>query len=105
MSDCPDPDLLERLLDGRLADIELDDLDRHVKGCDSCQQALEELTDDRRWISELRHEATLLSADTEPERAGDPLSATDGATTASEGRGARIALAVPSYDITGELGR
>ena len=32
MSDCPDRDLLERLLDNRLADTELDELDRHVEG-------------------------------------------------------------------------
>ncbi len=105
MSDCPDRDLLERLLDNRLADTELDELDRHVKGCASCQQALEELTDDRRWISELRHEVTQLSAATELERAGDPPGVTDGATAAAKGSGARVAPAVPGYEISGELGR
>jgi hypothetical protein len=45
MKHCPDRDLLERLLTNALPDTELDLLDRHVKGCASCQQALEELTD------------------------------------------------------------
>ena len=32
MNHCPDRDLLERLLDDRLVDTELDELDRHVRG-------------------------------------------------------------------------
>jgi hypothetical protein len=51
MSHCPDRDLLGRHLEDGLVDTELD---QHVKGCPSCQQALEELTDDTTWTPELR---------------------------------------------------
>ena len=101
MRDCPDRDLLERLLNNGLVDTELDELDRHVKGCASCQQTLEELTDDRGWISALRHEVTLLSADAELDR----LSVTAGSTAVANESMARILPVVPGYEISGELGR
>jgi hypothetical protein len=73
MKQCPDRDLLERLLNNRLADTELDELDLHLRGCASCQQSLEELTDDTLWRSELRHEISSLFNDAEPSPTIDPL--------------------------------
>jgi eukaryotic-like serine/threonine-protein kinase len=102
---CPDRDILELLLNDGLVDSELDELDAHVKGCAACQRALEELTDDRRWISELRHEATRLSTDDEPERMVDRLGVAAGATAPATERMVRVVPTVPGYQITGELGR
>ena len=66
MNPCPDRELLERFLNSGLVDTELDDLDRHVKECVSCQQTLEELTDDPIWRSELGDAVMLVGADTAP---------------------------------------
>ena len=68
MNQCPDRDLFERLLDGGLVDTELDELDRHVKECASCQQTLEDLTDDPIWRPELGDAVMLLGAGTAPEQ-------------------------------------
>ena len=38
MKNCPDHDLFERLLNNRVVGTELEDLDRHVRVCASCQQ-------------------------------------------------------------------
>jgi WD40 repeat protein/tetratricopeptide (TPR) repeat protein len=105
MNQCPDQELLERLLDNRLAGTELDELDRHVKACASCQQTLETLTDDSLWKSELRKEVTLVLGDSEPARAGNRLGTTDGAAGTDPERMGRIEPTVPGYEITGELGR
>jgi eukaryotic-like serine/threonine-protein kinase len=105
MKHCPDRELLERLLHSGLADTELDELDLHVKDCASCQQTLEELTDDPIWKPELRHQLTLLSADAAPAHVVDRLGATFVATTAANEREERIAPVVPGYEILGELGR
>jgi WD40 repeat protein/tRNA A-37 threonylcarbamoyl transferase component Bud32 len=105
MKRCPDRDLLERLLNNRLADTELDELDPHVRGCASCQQTLEELTDDTLWRSELRREIGSLFNDAEPSPAIDPLGLTAIATDRANGHQEQRAPAVPGYEITGELGR
>jgi WD40 repeat protein len=105
MKHCPDRDLLERLLSHGLVDTELDELDRHVRGCDSCQQTLEELSDDTIWSSELRHEVSLLYTDAEPVLVVDPLGGTAGTTTETNERMARVVPTVPGYEVTGELGR
>ena len=101
---CPDRDLLERLLNNRL-DTELDELDRHVKGCASCQQTLDELTDDTIWKSDPRHDNALLFADAGPGHAIDSLGVTTGSTTAANEPMARGVPSVLGYEITGELGR
>ena len=44
MKTCPDRGQLEQLLDNRLVDIELDELEQHVEVCADCQRTLEELT-------------------------------------------------------------
>jgi serine/threonine protein kinase len=105
MKDCPDRELLERLLTDRLDDGELDGLDEHVKACASCQQNLEELSDDASWRSALRHEVSLLFKDAEPEAVVDPLRVTAGARAAANEDTARVVPTVPGYEITGELGR
>ena len=66
MKHCPDRDLLERLVNNDLVDTELDELDRHVRACPSCQHTLEELTDDTIWTSELRDDVSLLFAGAGP---------------------------------------
>ncbi len=103
MKECPDRDLLERLLDNRLAGTELDELDRHVRDCASCQQTLETLTDDSLWKSELPQELTLVLGDAEPARVVDRPGLTNEA--AGLDRMARAVPAVPGYEISGELGR
>ncbi len=112
MNDCPDRNLLERLLNDRLADTELDGVEHHVQVCASCQQTLQELSDDGIWRSELRNEISLLLDDAETERVVDPLGMTAGATVdgtlggtagALDGEGRNVP-AVPGYEITGELG-
>ena len=44
MKTCPDRGRLEQLLENRLVETELDELEQHVEGCAACQQTLEELT-------------------------------------------------------------
>ncbi len=103
MNDCPNRDLLERLLADRLDDTELDGLDGHVKACASCQQTLEELSDVASWKRALRNEVSLLFEDAEP--VVDPLGVTAGARAAANEDTARVVPTVPGYEITGELGR
>ncbi|MFI5458686.1 MAG: protein kinase [Isosphaerales bacterium] len=54
MNRCPDRDRLELLLDNRLVDTELDELERHVEGCAACQHTLEALTGATDWGPEPR---------------------------------------------------
>jgi eukaryotic-like serine/threonine-protein kinase len=105
MKPCPDRDLLERLVNGRLVDTELDEMDRHVKGCASCQQTLEELTDDSIWKSGPRHEVPLMFTTTEHGPAIDPLGLTVVLTDGAKEDGSQRLPKVPGYEITGELGR
>ncbi len=44
MSQCPDRDRLGRLLDHRLVDTELDEIEQHIEDCAACQHTLDELT-------------------------------------------------------------
>jgi serine/threonine protein kinase/tetratricopeptide (TPR) repeat protein len=97
MNHCPDQDLLERLLNNRLDDTELDLLDRHVRGCASCQQTLEELSDDTIWSLPLSTAVRGQAIDP-PGRTVPP------AHVADEHETQRLPT-VPGYQITGELGR
>ena len=97
MEHCPDRDLFERLLNNRLDDTELDLLDRHVRGCASCQQTLEELSDDTIWSLPL---STAL-----PGLAIDPPGRTIAPMDGADQHAAQRVPTVPGYEITGELGR
>ena len=105
MNHCPDRDVLERLLNNRLVDSEIDELDRHVEVCVSCQQTLEELSDDQIWSSELRYEIALLSSDTESGLEVDPPGRTVAATDRADELVAQRLPTLPGYEIAGELGR
>ena len=105
MKPCPDRHLLERLLNNRLADTERDELELHVQDCDTCQQTLEDLTDDTILGSGLRHEVSLLLIAAEPGLAIDPLDATVVANDGAIEHVAQRTPIVPGYEITGELGR
>jgi hypothetical protein len=50
MKTCPDRGRLEQLLENRLVDTELDELEQHVEGCAVCQQVLELLTGSTVWV-------------------------------------------------------
>ncbi len=97
MNHCPDRDLFKRLLNNRLSDTELDELDQHVRGCASCQQTLEDLSDDSIWSLPISAALTGLAIDPPGRR----VAATDGALE----HAAQRAPTVPGYEITGELGR
>ncbi len=97
MKSCPDRDLFKRLLNNRLGDTELDELDQHVRGCASCQQTLEDLSDDSIWSLPISAALTGLAIDPPGRR----VAATDGALE----HAAQRAPTVPGYEITGELGR
>ena len=105
MNDCPDRDLLERLLNDSLVDTELDGVEHHLQGCTSCQQTLEELSADAIWRSQLRQEVSVLLEGALPVVVADPLGLTLGAAARAAGRADRTAPLVPGYEITGELGR
>jgi eukaryotic-like serine/threonine-protein kinase len=105
MKDCPDQDLLERLVCDRVDDTVLDELGEHLNHCASCQQILEELSDDTRWRRELRREVWSLVKGAEPGHVVDPLGVTAGASSAANERTARAVPTVPGYEITHELGR
>jgi serine/threonine protein kinase len=104
MKNCPNRDTLERLLNNHLVDTELEELDRHVKSCASCQRTLDELTDDTIWKSGPRHDLSFLVA-TESGRAVDPLARTAVATDDADEHEPPRAPTMPGYEITGELGR
>ncbi len=56
MTTCPDRGQLEQLLENRLVDTELDEMEQHVEGCADCQRTLEELTGSTQWGFEPRAE-------------------------------------------------
>ena len=105
MNHCPDRDRLERLLDHRLEDTELDEIEQHIEGCAICQYTLEELTGATNWAPEPGPAALLTLAGAEPALVVDPLRVTAGAMAGAHYRMARVVPTVPGYDITGELGR
>jgi eukaryotic-like serine/threonine-protein kinase len=105
MTQCPDRDHLERLLDHRLADTELDEMEQHIEGCATCQQALEELTGDPVRGREPGRDGWITLIGPEPGPAVDPRDLTDGATTGNHERTARVVPTVAGYDLKGELGR
>jgi eukaryotic-like serine/threonine-protein kinase len=105
MKNCPDRELFERLMNNRLADTEVEELDRHVKGCASCQQILDALTDDTLWKPGPGHETELMFTATAPGFAVAALSGTAGATNAANERVPRVVPTLPGYEIRGELGR
>jgi hypothetical protein len=105
MKICPDRGWLEQLLNNRLVDTELDELERHVEGCVDCQQVLEELTDSTNWglVTERGVSITLTGA--QPGLGVDPISVTAGATAAADERAGRGLPTVAGYEIEVELGR
>ena len=66
MKTCPDRGRLEQLLENRLVDTELDELEQHVEGCADCQRTLDELTDATNWGFEQQLAASL------PRNGGEP---------------------------------
>ncbi len=105
MTQCPDRDLLERLLTNRLVDTEVDELGGHLRGCAACQQTLEELTSDAIFKSELHNEIRSRFAGTGPARLVDALAVTANAAEATRESTARVLPAVAGYDLKRELGR
>jgi hypothetical protein len=104
MTQCPDRDLLERLLSDRLADTEVETVEHHIQDCASCQQILEELSGDATWRAELRKEVSVLLDDAGLDVVVDPLGATAGAWDGTLDASPRVVPTVPGYEITGELG-
>ena len=105
MSHCPDRDRLERLLDHRLVDTELDEMEQHVEGCATCQQTLEELTDARGWDLEPGGTAASLSPTPSPVWWSIRWVSRPARRPGRMSRTARVVPTVPGYEITGELGR
>ena len=59
MTTCPGRGQLERLLENRLVDTELDELEQHIEACAACQQTLDELSDTTNWRLERRGEVLI----------------------------------------------
>ena len=92
MTTCPDRGRLKQLLENRLVDTELDELEQHVEGCVVCQQTLEELSDATNWESEPGREALVTRDGGEGRLDIDSIGVTAGATGAADERvGARPA--------------
>jgi WD40 repeat protein/tRNA A-37 threonylcarbamoyl transferase component Bud32 len=102
MTTCPDRGRLEQLLENRLGDTELDELEQHVEGCAACQQTLDEPT-----VCGLMPGPDVLKfvAGAEPGLLVDPLRATAVATAGADEHVGRAAPMVAGYEIEGELGR
>jgi eukaryotic-like serine/threonine-protein kinase len=105
MKTCPHRGQLEQLLDNRLVDDELDELEQHVEGCAACQQTLDELTDSTDWGLEPEREALITLTGDESGPAVGPLDLEAGAATAADQRTFRGVPLVAGYEIIGELGR
>jgi eukaryotic-like serine/threonine-protein kinase len=105
MTQCPDRNLLEQLVTVRLMDTELDELDRHVKGCASCQHTLEGLTDDPIWTSWPRHDVSTLFDEPRSEPLAVALVRTVLKTDQANNPETQRVSTVPGYQIDGELGR
>ena len=73
MSHCPDRDRLERLLDHRLEDTELDEIEQHIEGCAACQHTLEELTGAAVCGLEPGRGTSITLIEAEPGLVVDPL--------------------------------
>jgi eukaryotic-like serine/threonine-protein kinase len=105
MTTCPDRGRLEQLLDNRLVDTELDELEQHVEGCASCQQVLDELTDvTNRELDPALGASIARNAD-EPGLDVDPIGLTVGTTASADERVGRGLPIVAGYQIEEELGR
>ncbi len=105
MSDCPDRDRLERLLARRLDDTELDEIERHVEDCATCQHVLEELTGAAVYDHEPRRDGKITLREAQPGLVVDPLDVTFGATAGDDEPRARVVPTVAGYELRGELGR
>ena len=105
MNHCPDRDRLERLLDHRLDDTELDEIEQHIEGCVVCQHTLEELTSAAIGGLEPGRGTLITLTEAEPGLVVDPLGGTAGARTGNNERTARVVPTVAGYDLKGELGR
>jgi WD40 repeat protein/Flp pilus assembly protein TadD len=98
MSHCPGRERLERLLDHRLEDSELDEIEQHIEGCAACHRTLDELTATALCDLAPGRASLITLTGAEPELAA-------GATTAANGITARVVPTVAGYDLKRELGR
>jgi serine/threonine protein kinase len=105
MKTCPDRSQLAHLLDNRLVDTELDEMEQHVDGCAGCQQTLDELTDATNWALAPGRRALITRDGNEPDALADRPSVMAGSTGAAGERTARSVPTVAGYEILGELGR
>jgi WD40 repeat protein len=105
MSDCPDRDHLERLLDHRLEDIELDVIVQHVEDCADCQQTLDELTGATIRGARAGPGVLITLAGTEPSALVGPLEVTAGGTAKGNERACSVVPTVAGYELISELGR
>jgi eukaryotic-like serine/threonine-protein kinase len=105
MSRCPDRDRLERLLDHRLLDTELDELDEHIEGCATCQHTLEELTGAAVCDLEPGRGTFITLTEGKLGLIVDPLHLEAPTTLRNNALTARVVPTVPGYEITRELGR
>ena len=95
---------LERLLETRLVDTELDELEQHIEACAACQQTLDELSDTTNW----RLEPGCKSDYTRRRRAGSGRQCSrsyGGAAPCSRYRHGPRPTPVAGYEIEVELGR
>ena len=105
MTTCPDRDQLEQLLENRLGDTELNELEQHVEGCSLCQRTLDELTDATNWGLDQGLGALITVEGGEPVRAVDANGLTAGGMAAADEGVGRGLPTVAGYEIEVELGR
>ena len=105
MKTCPDRGWLEQLLNNRLVDTELDELEQHVEACSACQQTLDELTEATNWGLEQELGAEIARDGREAGLAVDTLALADGAMAAPNKCVGRGLPTVAGYEIEDELGR
>jgi hypothetical protein len=105
MKTCPDRGRLEQLLNNRLVDTELDELEQHVEACSACQQTLDELTEATNWGLEQELGAEIARDGREAGLAVDTLALADGAMAAPNKCVGRGLPTVAGYEIEDELGR
>jgi hypothetical protein len=97
MTTCPNRGQLEHLLDNRLVDTELDELEQHVQGCSTCQQTTDELTNAANCEIERGRRDVITCAGSEPGMEDDPLRLTAGSTSEADCRVWRGMPSVAGY--------
>ena len=105
MKTCPDRGRLEQLLNNRLVDTELDELEQHVEGCADCQQTLDELSDATNCGLAPGCEVLVTRDGGESGRDADPVGLTARAAPTADTRMGRGLPTVAGYEIEVELGR